>query len=66
MSFLSDLKEQYLGQYCETCGNLEQIKPGLIGCIARDKLILPEYPPYYKGDPVGCPDWKERVECFSE
>lgn len=45
---------------CETCGNLEFITESLIGCIAHDKLILPEYPPYHGN--VKCLDWKRKEE----
>ena len=41
---------------CATCGNLVRIGGTLIGCVAHDKLILPNYPPYFGQKP--CPDWK--------
>ncbi|MDY0256236.1 hypothetical protein [Gudongella oleilytica] len=62
MSFLEKCRQRAACQdgTCQTCGNLEQIKTGLIGCIAHDKLILPEYPPYHGNSK--CPDWKQRME----
>lgn len=58
MSFLDQVRETVNGKkgICETCGNLEHIGDKLIGCIAHDKLILPEYPPYHGNRK--CKDWK--------
>lgn len=41
---------------CATCGHLVRLGGTLIGCDACDKLILPDYPPYYGN--MTCPDWK--------
>lgn len=46
---------------CESCGNLVFITERLVGCEARDKLIIPEYPPYHNTNNK-CPEWSKRVE----
>lgn len=62
MTFLDSIRQKSAGANgtCETCGNLVQPAPGLIGCEAHDKLIIPEYPPYHGN--AKCPDWKPRTE----
>lgn len=43
---------------CETCGNLIKASDTALGCVAHDKLIMPEYPPYH-GNCNDCKDWKK-------
>lgn len=51
MTFLEEVRRKVEKEEkaCVTCGTL-------IGCVAHDKLILPNYPPYFGQKP--CPDWK--------
>lgn len=58
MTFLEEVrrKAEKEEKACVTCGNLVRIGGTLIGCVAHDKLILPNYPPYFGQKP--CPDWK--------
>lgn len=58
MTFLEEArrKAEKEEKACATCGNLVRIGGTLIGCVAHDKLILPNYPPYFGQKP--CPDWK--------
>lgn len=45
---------------CETCGHLVQAGKTALGCTAHDKLIMPEYSPYFGN--AKCSDWKKRAE----
>lgn len=58
MTFLEEVRRKVEKEEkaCATCGNLVRIGGTLIGCFAHDKLILPNYPPYFGKKP--CPDWK--------
>lgn len=58
MTFLEEVRRKVEKEEkaCATCGNLVRIGGTLIGCVAHDKLILPNYPPYFGQKP--CPDWK--------
>lgn len=58
MSFLEEVRQKIAKKQktCETCGNLVRLGGTLIGCEARDKLILPDYLPYT--GQKECPDWK--------
>lgn len=60
MTFLEEVRRKVEKEEkaCATCGNLIHIGGTLIGCVAHDKLILPNYPPYFGQKP--CPDWKPR------
>lgn len=60
MGVLDDIRAKYKerGEICETCLNLVQVIPGVIGCEVHDRMILPMYPPYH--DNMKCPDWKEK------
>lgn len=70
MKFLDSIREKAESPtdrtgICETCGNLCEVVQGLIGCEAHDKLIIPEFPPYFMPK-VKCKDWKQREEESSE
>lgn len=56
MTFLEEVRRKVEKEEkaCATCGNLVRIGGTLIGCVAHDKLILPNYPPYFGQNP--CPD----------
>ena len=58
MTFLEEVRRKVEKEEkaCATCGNLVRIGGTLIGCVAHDKLILPNYPPYF--GQKACPDWK--------
>lgn len=58
MTFLEEVRRKVEKEEkaCVTCGNLVRIGGTLIGYVAHDKLILPNYPPYFGQKP--CPDWK--------
>lgn len=60
MTFLEEVRRKVEKEEkaCATCGNLVRIGGTLIGCVAHDKLILPNYPPYFgqKPCPTGSPD----------
>ena len=58
MTFLEEVRRKVEKEEkaCATCGNLVRIGGTLIGCVAHDKLILPNYPPFFGQKP--CPDWK--------
>lgn len=65
MTFLEEVRRKVEKEEkaCATCGNLVRIGGNLvriggtlIGCVAHDKLILPNYPPCFGQKP--CPDWK--------
>jgi hypothetical protein len=43
---------------CETCAHLIVISDTALRCVAHDKLILPEYPPYH-GQGIKCGDWRK-------
>lgn len=47
MTFLEEVRRKVEKEEkaCATCGNLVRIGGTLIGCVAHDKLILPNYPP---------------------
>lgn len=49
MTFLEEVRRKVEKEEkaCATCGNLVRIGGTLIGCVAHDKLILPNYPPYF-------------------
>lgn len=57
-NFLDSVREYDMQPgICRTCGNITEVKKGLLGCKAHDKIIMPEYPPYfYAGNQ--CNDWK--------
>lgn len=48
MSFLDECKKHFEGgmEMCAKCRNLEHITRALLGCKARDCLILTDYPPW--------------------
>lgn len=56
MTFLEEVRRKVEKEEkaCATCGNLVRIGGTLIGCVAHDKLILPNYPPYFGQKP--CPE----------
>ena len=58
MTFLEEVRRKVEKEEkaCATCGNLVRIGGTLIGCVAHDKLILSNYPPFFGQKP--CPDWK--------
>lgn len=60
MTFLEEVRRKVEKEEkaCATCGNLVRIGGTLIGCVAHDKLILPNYPPYFGQSRVrtGSPD----------
>lgn len=61
MGSLDKLRDHNKGDgICETCGNLDQITKTAFGCIANDKLILPDFPPYFRPAHRKCPDYKIR------
>ena len=35
--------------FCESCGNLVSVGDTALGCLARDKLIIPSFQPYPGG-----------------
>lgn len=41
---------------CAMCNNLIKVSDTAFGCIAHDKLIVPEYLPYH-GNYDKCKDW---------
>lgn len=47
MTFLEEVRRKVEKEEkaCATCGNLVRIGGTLIGCVAHDKLILPNYRP---------------------
>ena len=63
MTFLEEVRRKVEKEEkaCATCGNLVRIGGTLIGCVAHDKLILPNYPPaiqysiFEGGDVFVCP-----------
>lgn len=60
MTFLEEVRRKVEKEEkaCATCGNLVRIGGTLIGCVAHDKLILPNYPPFFGQKPcrTGSPD----------
>jgi hypothetical protein len=45
---------------CESCGNCVKFSDTALGCVVRDKFIMPEFPPYYGS--LKCKDWKAKGE----
>lgn len=62
MTFLEEVRRKVEKEEkaCATCGNLVRIGGTLIGCVAHDKLILPNYPPYFGQKP--CPECGQPIE----
>lgn len=60
MTFLEEVRRKVEKEEkaCATCGNLVRIGGTLIGCVAHDKLILPNYPPYFGQKPFL--EWPRR------
>jgi len=44
---------------CATCGDCMKISDNAQGCVAKDKLIMPKYPPYHVNSNSKCKDWKK-------
>lgn len=57
---LEKAMKKFNGRICQNCGNLIQVSDMSLGCVARDKLILPDYPPYHGN--ANCEDWSEPNE----
>jgi len=45
---------------CTSCDNLIKLSDTALGCIAHDKLIMPEYMPYHGEYGLKCQDWRAR------
>lgn len=45
---------------CRNCENLIQVSNTALGCVAHDKLIMPDYLPYNIGNE--CNEWREKGE----
>lgn len=47
---------------CPTCANLMRVSDTALGCVAHDKLIMPDYLPYHGTHELRqqCPDWAEK------
>lgn len=58
MTFLEEVRRKVEKEEkaCATCGNLVRIGGTLIGCVAHDKLILPNYPSDKSRVRTGSPD----------
>lgn len=61
MSFLDECKKHFEGglEICAKCRNLEHITRALLGCTAKDCLILADYPPWGTGK--GCKEFAPRL-----
>lgn len=46
MGILSEILNRKTGHICENCKNLIRISDTALGCVAHDKLIMPDYLPY--------------------
>lgn len=57
MRLLKQILEQKKG-VCETRTHLINISQTAYGCVAHDKLIMPEYPPAHGN--CKCKDWLQR------
>lgn len=45
---------------CRSCSGFIKISETAYGCTIHDKLIMPQYIPYYNGDISKCEDWKGK------
>lgn len=55
---LEKAMENHRKKICQNCGNLVKVSDTALGCVAHDKFILPDYPPYHGN--LECKDWKEE------